>query len=104
MTKSTNTIDSCRESDTGRRITPFAEWEWLRTPALLFVMIGGLGLLAAHIEIAAVRLAFLRLPPAWSCSLMIGGGIILFAIALAARCSRCEQPLQATKRKSWRSL
>lgn len=85
--------------------SPFFGWEWLKTPALLMLLIGSLGLFCQYskLEIAS-RLMFLRFPPVWSSWILIGGGLVFSAISAMAYRVRFRQPLKFTHRKSWRSL
>jgi hypothetical protein len=82
----------------------FSGWEWLKWPALLIVAIGGLGLFVAYGESAARWLAFLRMPPVWSCCVMVFGGGMLWAFSAAATKTRQHEELRRQQHKNWRSL
>ncbi len=100
------TTNRAEQSDLEIKVgyTPVDGWEWLTFPALLIIAIGGLGLFAAYGESAARSLAFLRMPPVWSCCVMVIGGGMLLAISALANTHRRHKVLSGLNRKSWRSL
>jgi len=119
MRHSTHTIDSCRwehpsesviDSQSCRVLNAeqhagsLTQWEWLKTPALVLILIGTLGILRVYAAAATTWLAFMKFPPVWSCGVMIGGGAILLAISIAAYKSCRQRSLQIQKHKNWRSF
>jgi len=119
MRHSTHTIDSCRweytsESaidsqpcrvlDAEQRAGSLTQWEWLKTPALVLILIGALGILRVYAAAATTWLAFMKFPPVWSCGVMIGGGAILLALSIAASKTLRQRSLRIEKHKNWRSF
>lgn len=81
----------------------FIDMEWLRTPGLIMMVIGMLGLLSVATERTA-WLVYFRFPPVWSCCIILCGGVVFSVLASVSYMSRCGIPLKISSRKSWRSL
>lgn len=82
---------------------PLYGWQWLQTPGVVLMLVGGLGLMRWYIREAAHYLAMLRFPPAWSCYVLLAGGAILLVLAVGAHWS-ARTSGQAAADKKWRTL
>ena len=103
MIETTKTVDR-NSSEIKVHDSPFAGWEWLKTPACLLILTGVLGLVREYGRAAAIQLDSLRFPPVWGCCVLIAAGMIFLTISLTAYRLRRNQPINASKRKYWRSL
>jgi hypothetical protein len=82
----------------------FSGWEWLRTPAVLLVLVGATGLLRGYYEDGTAWLSWLKFPPLWACYVVIVGGVILGAISAAGYYTQHCHSILVRPRKGWRSL
>jgi hypothetical protein len=85
-------------------VNPFLKWEWLRKPALLIVLVGGLGVLQLTIDRVGALLAILKFPPLWGCLVWISAGVILLVISATATAVRQNRFGEFRRRRGWRSL
>lgn len=87
-----------------RKPSPFFGWEWLKTPAVLLIVVGMTGLLHLYANEATSWLGWLKFPPLWSCCVLVFCGAILGIITVAAYYARRHRPAVLKARKGWRSL
>lgn len=86
------------------RYSPFDGLQWLRTPALLLLLMGGLGQLRWYVESTGAYLSVLKFPPAWACNVIMVSGVIFMAIAIAACLSKRHLTFDLQQQKKWRTL
>ena len=97
------TVNSRHMLDAKPRGSPFSGWEWLKTPALLLIVLGTLGIVRMHTEVTAAWMALIKFPPMWVCCMMIGGGVILMAVSAAAYHARYRNT-DHNEHETWRTL